>query len=253
MNRVVHNAAESKITYARVLGSPGENARAAGLFRTLWPVFALVGLTGYLLGAAMPIPGVPVVAYGICLILLAVVLVRAVYGSQNRLRGYFKGARGEEQAARLLALLPGDYTVFHSVSIPGAAAGSGDLDHVVIGPNGLFLIETKNWSSHIGVRDGRLLVDGKASDYSPVPVVKQSAARLHDWLKAETGHSVAIRSVLYFVASEIRGGKTDCDGVVVTGGEALRDFILRDRADELNEGLRTALSERLALQVPSLS
>jgi hypothetical protein len=243
---------ESDVSLARVWGSPGENARAAGLFRTLWPIFGLVAVTGYVLGAAAPLPGVPRLAYGLALIVLAALLVRSMYWSQGRLRNYFKGARGEEQAARQLALLPAPYAVFHSVSIPGVGRpGAGDFDHVVVGPNGLFLVETKNWKGHVSVRDGRLLVDGKVPDFSPLREVGQAAAMLHDWLKAETRHSVAVRPMLYFVSSEIRNGKAESEGVVITGAEDLRPVILKDRSDDLNEGVRVAIIERLSRQVQS--
>ena len=241
---------ETKDSHARVWGSPGENARAAGLFRTLWPLFALVALTGYMLGAAAPLPGVHRGLYGLALIGLAFALLRSLNWSQRLLRNYFKGARGEEQAARQLLLLPSAYAVFHSVSIPGSGRpGVGDLDHVVVGPNGLFLVETKNWSGHVSARDGRLLVDGKENKFPTLDEVRQAAAALHDWLKAETGHSLAVRAVLCFVSSDIRGGKVECSGVLVTGGESLRNAILHDPADQLSDGMRTALVERLVRQV----
>jgi Nuclease-related domain len=243
---------EAKEARAQIFGTPGENARAAGLFRTLWPLFALVAATGYLLGAALPLPGVPKLAYGLGLLLLACLLVRSLNWSQRLLRNYFKGARGEEAAARQLLLLPANYAVFHSVSLPGSSRpGVGDLDHVVIGPNGLFVVETKNWSGHVSVRDGQLLVDGKLARFTPLEQARQGAQALHDWLKAETGHSLAVRPVLNFVASELRGGRAECAGVLVTGGEALRGSLLQDPADQINDGLRLAVVERLSRQVQS--
>jgi len=209
-----------------------------------------VALTGYMLGAAMPLPGVHRGLYGLALIGLALGLLRSLSWSQRLLRNYFKGARGEEQAARQLMLLPAPYTVFHSVSIPGPGRpGVGDLDHVVVGPNGLFLIETKNWSGHFSVRDGRLLVDGKEDKYATLAEVRQATATLHDWIRAQTGLSVSVRSILCFVSSEIRGGKVESAGVVVTGGEALRQTLLQDKADQLNEGMRNTLVECLVRQI----
>jgi hypothetical protein len=235
---------------ARVYGTPGEQARAAGLVRSLWPLFALVGTAGYVLGAAVPLPGVPKPVYGLVLLVLAFLLVRVLNVSHRLLRNYFKGARGEELVARELAHLPDDYAVFHGLALPAApGAGVGDLDHVVIGPNGLFLVETKNWSGHVSVRDGRLTVDGRDHwKVSPLDQTRAAADALREWLKRETGHSVAVRPVLCFASSELRGGKVDSGGVLIAGGAALREAILRDPADTLNEGLRRTLEGRLAGQ-----
>jgi hypothetical protein len=51
-----------------------------------------------------------------------------------------RGAAGEHSVAATLARLPDDFFVFNDVK-----AKFGNLDHVVVGPTGLFAIETKNW------------------------------------------------------------------------------------------------------------
>ncbi|PVX24615.1 MAG: hypothetical protein CW691_07055 [Candidatus Bathyarchaeum sp.] len=51
------------------------------------------------------------------------------------------GAKGEEKVAKCLKSLRGRYRVFHDVVLPRTR---GDIDHVVVGPSGVFVIETKN-------------------------------------------------------------------------------------------------------------
>jgi hypothetical protein len=51
------------------------------------------------------------------------------------------GAKGEETTAKQLKSLKGKYHVFHEVMLPRT---KGDIDHIAIGPNGIFVIETKN-------------------------------------------------------------------------------------------------------------
>jgi len=51
------------------------------------------------------------------------------------------GAKGEEKVAKYLKHLGGRYHVFHDVMLSGKR---GDIDHVVIGSNRVFVIETKN-------------------------------------------------------------------------------------------------------------
>jgi hypothetical protein len=51
------------------------------------------------------------------------------------------GAEGEEKVAGHLGLLGDPYRVIHDVVLPGM---TGNIDHIILGPNGVFVIETKN-------------------------------------------------------------------------------------------------------------
>lgn len=76
---------------------------------------------------------------------------------------WYVGALGElEVARRLVALGPGWY-VLHSVPI---GTGASDLDHVVIGPAGVFTINTKHHrGQHVWVGAKRILVSGQRTDH----------------------------------------------------------------------------------------
>lgn len=59
-----------------------------------------------------------------------------------------RGASGEEQVGRLLDALADDgWSVAHDVSF-----GHGNVDHVLIGPGGVFTVETKSHPGPIAVR-----------------------------------------------------------------------------------------------------
>jgi hypothetical protein len=58
------------------------------------------------------------------------------------------GIDGEREAARSLASLPDDYVVLHELRLPGDD-GRCEIDHIVLGPTGLFVLETKRWSGQI--------------------------------------------------------------------------------------------------------
>src|SRR6188472_2002795 len=63
-----------------------------------------------------------------------------------------KGIRGELMVAELLTELePQGYRVLHDVE-----TGHGNLDHVVIGPNGVFVLETKHWKGSFYPQKGHL-------------------------------------------------------------------------------------------------
>lgn len=64
--------------------------------------------------------------------------------SEKRSReNFIKGLEGENFVLKQLNTLPVDYYVFHDVTLPD---GRGNIDHIVVGPTGLFVIETKNYS-----------------------------------------------------------------------------------------------------------
>ena len=71
-----------------------------------------------------------------------------------------RGIRGEEAVANALAGLPSSYLVLH-----GLSTGHGDVDHVVIGPTGVFAIETKAWEGTFYRRRGQLYSNGKPADH----------------------------------------------------------------------------------------
>lgn len=56
------------------------------------------------------------------------------------------GAKGEDAALRQLMALPDDYHIFNQLCVPNEKSRTGfnELDFVVLGPNGLFVIEVKN-------------------------------------------------------------------------------------------------------------
>lgn len=56
-----------------------------------------------------------------------------------------KGAEGERRTAEVLNALPAAFVVLHDLHVPGSKA---NVDHLVIGPNGVFAVDSK---AHTGV------------------------------------------------------------------------------------------------------
>ena len=81
-------------------------------------------------------------------------------GRRLDLEGLRMGILGEEAVADVLAGLPSSYWVLH-----GVPTGHGDVDHVVIGPTGVFAIETKAWKGSFYRRRGQLYCNGKPAEH----------------------------------------------------------------------------------------
>ena len=55
---------------------------------------------------------------------------------------YSRGIQGEEEVGRALSALDDSYTLINDVNL---SDGYGNIDHIVLAPNGVFVIETKNY------------------------------------------------------------------------------------------------------------
>lgn len=76
-------------------------------------------------------------------------------------RRYLRGAEGEVYVGWLLDGLPDQWHAFHGVQLQEGH----DLDHVVVGPGGLYYVSTKSWRGLFSQdAEGRLLYNNKPTD-----------------------------------------------------------------------------------------
>ncbi|WP_344836562.1 nuclease-related domain-containing protein [Kribbella ginsengisoli] len=107
-------------------------------------------------------------------------------------RRWYDGALGEIAVGELLTKLDSGWTVLHSV--PVGRHGS-DIDHVLLGPAGVFTVNTKNHSGQrIWVGGGTLLVSGTRCDH--VRNSEYEASRASRLLTSSVGWPVPVRPVL---------------------------------------------------------
>jgi Nuclease-related domain len=72
------------------------------------------------------------------------------------------GAQGERRTARLLApLQQHGYQVFHDLAVPGSAA---NVDHLVVGPTGMYVIDSKRYRGQLHYSGGHLWHGDRALD-----------------------------------------------------------------------------------------
>jgi hypothetical protein len=119
----------------------------AGWTRTLvWraPLVAAAGLTGHVLAAQAGLPWAGLVG----LVAAALLGWRLRFRPSEQARSWRRGAEGEWHKARLLDRLTRDgYVVFHDLAMPGNT--SANVDHLVIGPTGVFVIDSKQWTGSV--------------------------------------------------------------------------------------------------------
>lgn len=76
--------------------------------------------------------------------------------------GPVRHAESEAWTAAVLGTLPAGWTIVHDVRWPGRSVAN--TDHVVVGPGGIFVIDSKNCSGTVAVEEGVLRQNGRAED-----------------------------------------------------------------------------------------
>jgi hypothetical protein len=120
--------------------------------------------------------------------------------SWPELKALRQGRDGEKAVGQFLERLREDgFQVFHDIVGP-----SFNIDHVVIGPAGVFTVETKTWSKPVRgeakIRfDGKTLSpDGLKPDDAPVIQGMAQAGWLRGLLSESTGKKFSIRPMILF-------------------------------------------------------
>lgn len=186
-----------------------------------------------------------VVGFLICIII--------IISKQNELAIKKQGVLGEDNAADLLCRrLSDDYTVFQNLVVT-VGGKSSELDLVVVGKSGVFVIEAKNrngkivgsfskekWTQHkIGYGGGKY----SAEFYSPVKQVSTHIFRLAAFLRAN-GIGVYIRGAVYFSNPEAEvtvSGKEENIPVFTNEKDLIR--YIKSNDENLSKDTMSAISD----------
>ena len=75
---------------------------------------------------------------------------------------YERGAEGEARTAAVLAAMPPEWVAIHDVRWPGRRFAN--IDHIVLGPGGIFVVDSKNWAGHVVVERSTLRQNGRSRE-----------------------------------------------------------------------------------------
>jgi hypothetical protein len=133
-------------------------------------------------------------------------------------RSWKKGATGERIVGLQLRRLDRTtWHVFHDVPVGSRGA---NIDHVVIGPAGVFTVNTKHRKGRVVVTPRSLTVEGYRTDYLPKSV--QEARRAADLLTRASGRYVLVRPVLAMIVDDLEIKDPPTDVTVVGPGGLIR-------------------------------
>ena len=146
----------------------------------------------------------------ICLGFVLLIALGVCFGdniSQRDIDILVSGINGEKIATQVLSTLPADYIVFQDVIVTYNNKKS-EIDNIVVGRSGVFIVEVKNhnsyiegdlkdtyWTQHKVGRGGTPYTDEM---YNPVKQVGTQIYRLANYLR-QNGVNTYIEGMVYFV------------------------------------------------------
>ena len=148
-----------------------------------------------------------------------------------------QGIKGERYVGQILEGLRADgYQVFHDI-----VAESFNLDHVIIGPAGIFVIETKTWGNKAEI--GSAKYDGKTLYLNNHPVPRNpimqslgSARWLSDTLRKSTGTQFRVKPLIAlpskFIKSEVNK-VLEKEGVYMLNPKNIKAFLGAKKDSEI--------------------
>ena len=136
----------------------------------------------------------------------------------RRAEMFEKGAEGETATAAVLATLPPGWTAIHDARWPSRRLAN--IDHVLVGPGGIFVIDSKNWSGRITLDGGHLRQNGRSREKAVAGCADAALA------VAELAgpHADKVFPVLCFLTDEHQSGW--CRDVMVCSTATLSQMLL---------------------------
>jgi len=208
-------------------GTPGASAEAeyqrrrrvehAAGTRTLalrLAAMALAGLGGLLVAtvAGLPLPA----RLAVSLAAAGGAWWRLRFRPSPETRAWQRGAAGERHVARLLEpLVQQGWGVNHDLRVPGSKA---NIDHVVVGPPGIFAIDAKHYRGRLRLSGDGLLWHGRTFLLPTLSTVRWEA----DVLQARIGApDVAVVPIVAVVGATVPFGQVTSMGVAVVPARRL--------------------------------
>jgi hypothetical protein len=131
-----------------------------------------------------------------------------------------RGSAGERRTARLLSLLERrGWAVLHDLAIPGSKA---NIDHLVIGPGGVVVIDTKQYRGRLQLDPDGLLWHGRHLLIATLRKLRWEADQADQVLGVADVQIVAIMAVH---GANVPWGRLTADGVIVAPARQVPDLL----------------------------
>jgi Nuclease-related domain len=181
------------------------------------PLAAGAGLSGGVLAGQAGVAGAALVGLAVA----ALVGWRLRFRPSEQARAWQRGADGERRTGRLLDRLTRDgYVVFHDLAVPGSPA---NVDHLVIGPSGVFVIDSKRWTGSVHQSPDGLAWHNHYRLDRTLETVRWEAQIIGRLLGTRTAAVVCVHGAC------VQGGGLEAQGVAIVPAHLLRSALGYDR------------------------
>jgi hypothetical protein len=138
---------------------------------------------------------------------------------------YRKGAIGEAVIGYVLESFPNDYRIIHDLTTP-----FGNIDHLVVGPNGAYVIDAKNWKGVV-TPDGKgeLLLNGKPTQKPDVKNLVRTIMDVKDRVKVLSGLDPYVKGILAFPSAHVEARWGTTGAVHCVADEKLYEYIVENK------------------------
>jgi hypothetical protein len=131
-----------------------------------------------------------------------------------------RGAAGERRTARLLGALQGQgWVVLHDLAVPGSPA---NLDHLVIGPGGVFVIDSKQYRGRLQLDPSGRLWHGR---YPLAPTLRAVSFEADQAAQVLPDPGVAVVPIVAVHGAQVPWGKVVVGGVPVVTARRLPSLL----------------------------
>ena len=195
--------------------------------------FRMIFLAFYFLASGLGyLLGINKQPYSLIMILILVlvlpVVVRLMTKISEKLEreriNFRKGATGEALVGYILERFPDDYRVIHDLTTP-----FGNIDHVVVGPSGVYIIDTKNWKGVVTADgNGELLLNGRPTRKQEVRALSRTIMDIKEKVKVLSALDPYIHGVLAFPSAWVDAKWGTTGHVHCVGDEQLHDYIVEN-------------------------
>jgi Nuclease-related domain len=199
----------------------------------------LVLAAGLVVGALADQAGLP--RAGLAGLTVAVLVGwRLRFRPSPQARAWQRGAKGERHTARLLDHLGRDgYMSFHDLALPDSPA---NLDHLVLGPSGVFVIDSKQWTGQVHQSADGLVWHNHYRLDRTLATLRWQAETLGRLLGVPVAPLVCVHG------AHIQGGGLRAQGVAVVPASLLRRALGDDQVLSEVDVERYAATARMRLR-----
>jgi len=158
---------------------------------------------------------------------LLVVIADTIYRSRKNYTAQAKMTRAQRRTRRQLAKMGrAGYRAMHAGVIPES---HDQIDHLVVGPTGVFAIDSEAWDKHLIVRTrkGKELWHGPFSKKDRLEHAQWEAHRAADLLSGKIGQPVSVRPAMAVYGPKIPWDVATIRDVDVFSGPRLRRYLRR--------------------------